>query len=386
MARRVSLRTRVVAAVSGASIVAGGLVLLATPSASAQSIRQIKAQIASTRAQLRKLNNQAETASERYDAARIALGAAQLRAAAASKRLASTQAQVARAQRAAASFAVAAYTGDANNSLTAVIAGSTRTLLARDDTLEAISTTQSAALVRIAAAKRAEEQAQVDATAALAQQRRATTAMAAQRTRVLAAAGKEQQILKGLQTKEAELIRAAKARAARIAARRAAAALAVKRAAAAAAARAVQKQTVTQPVPVPAPASPPHHSPQVSGSGGAATAVAWAYREIGKPYVWGAAGPNSFDCSGLAQYVWGKAGVYLQHYTGAQWHEGTHVDRSQLEPGDLVFFAYNTSDPSTIHHVGIYIGGGEMIDAPYTGVDVRKDPAFRSDYIGAVRP
>ena len=98
------------------------------------------------------------------------------------------------------------------------------------------------------------------------------------------------------------------------------------------------------------------------------------------------AGPDSFDCSGLAQYVWGKAGVYLAHYTGDQWNEGTHVSRDQLEPGDLVFFAYNTSEPSTIHHVGVYVGGGQMIDAPYTGVDVRKEPAFRSDYIGAVRP
>jgi cell wall-associated NlpC family hydrolase len=114
--------------------------------------------------------------------------------------------------------------------------------------------------------------------------------------------------------------------------------------------------------------------------------VAWAKAELGKPYVWGAAGPDSFDCSGLAMYVWAKAGVQLEHFTGDQWNEGTHVSRSQLEPGDLVFFAYNTSDPGTIHHVGIYVGGGQMIDAPYTGVDVRYDPAFRSDYIGAVRP
>ena len=115
-------------------------------------------------------------------------------------------------------------------------------------------------------------------------------------------------------------------------------------------------------------------------------AVAWAYKEIGKPYVWGGAGPNVFDCSGLTMYVWAKAGVYLGHYTGDQWNEGTHISRGNVQPGDLVFFAYNTSSPATIHHVGIYVGGGEMIDAPYTGVDVRKEYAFRSDYIGAVRP
>jgi cell wall-associated NlpC family hydrolase len=101
----------------------------------------------------------------------------------------------------------------------------------------------------------------------------------------------------------------------------------------------------------PTPPPPPH----ISGSGGAATAVAWAFREIGKPYVWAAAGPNSFDCSGLTQYVWAKAGVYLGHYTGAQWNEGTRVSRSQLAPGDLVFFVGSDGSYSVPGHVGIYI-------------------------------
>jgi peptidoglycan DL-endopeptidase CwlO len=380
MARRVSLRARVLAlAVAGSALTTG--VLAGTPSASAQNI---KAQIASAQAQLRQLNNQAEAASERYNAARIKLETAQQHAAGASKQLSTATKTVTRLEYRAASFAVAAYKGDTTNSLTSVVAGTTQQLLNRDSALQAIATTQSAALASVATAKRGQEQAQANASAALAEQRTATAAMAAQRNQVIAAANKEQQILKGLQAKEAALIKAAKARAARLAAQRAAAALAAQRAAAAAAAKAVAAQPVSQPAPAPQPA--PHPAPHVSASGGAATAVAWAYQEIGKPYVWGAAGPNSFDCSGLAQYVWSKAGVYLAHYTGSQWNEGTHVDRSQLQPGDLVFFAYNTSNPSTIHHVGIYIGGGEMIDAPYTGVDVRKDPAFRSDYIGAVRP
>jgi cell wall-associated NlpC family hydrolase len=80
------------------------------------------------------------------------------------------------------------------------------------------------------------------------------------------------------------------------------------------------------------------------------------------------------------------AGISLGHYTGLQWDEGMHVSRDQLEPGDLVFFATNLSDPSTIHHVGIYIGNGQMIDAPQTGEQIGIHNAFRSDYIGAVRP
>jgi cell wall-associated NlpC family hydrolase len=108
--------------------------------------------------------------------------------------------------------------------------------------------------------------------------------------------------------------------------------------------------------------------------------VQWAYNELGKPYQWGAAGPDSFDCSGLTQYVWGKAGVYLDHYTGSQWNQGQHVEASQLQPGDLVFFG------SDLHHVGIYVGNGNMIEAPHTGANVRVSPYNRPDYAGAVRP
>jgi cell wall-associated NlpC family hydrolase len=109
-------------------------------------------------------------------------------------------------------------------------------------------------------------------------------------------------------------------------------------------------------------------------------AVGWAQRLIGRPYVWGASGPSAFDCSGLTAYVWAKAGVYLSHSTYAQWDEGRHVSRSQLVPGDLVFFG------SDLHHVGLYIGGGQMIDAPHTGTTVQVQSIDRADYAGAVRP
>jgi cell wall-associated NlpC family hydrolase len=123
----------------------------------------------------------------------------------------------------------------------------------------------------------------------------------------------------------------------------------------------------------------------VSAATGAA-AVRQAESQIGKPYEWGAAGPNTYDCSGLVMWAYGNVGVHLDHWTGFQWNEGAHVSTSQLQPGDLLFFAYNTSDPSTIHHVGMYIGNGQMVEAPYTGANVRISSSGRSDYIGAVRP
>ena len=116
-------------------------------------------------------------------------------------------------------------------------------------------------------------------------------------------------------------------------------------------------------------------------------AANWALTQLGKPYQWGGAGPDTYDCSGLTMQAWAQAGVQLLHYTGYQWEEGPHVPLDQLQRGDLLFFATNTADPSTIHHVGIYIGNGMMVDAPYTGAFVRIDGMYSpGGLIGAVRP
>jgi peptidoglycan DL-endopeptidase CwlO len=112
-----------------------------------------------------------------------------------------------------------------------------------------------------------------------------------------------------------------------------------------------------------------------------AEAVRYAMTRIGKPYRYGASGPNAFDCSGLTMWSYGKAGVSLPHSSGAQYSEGPHISKSNLEPGDLVFFG------RPIHHVGMYVGGGNFIEAPYTGLSVRVvSLGRRSDYVGACRP
>jgi cell wall-associated NlpC family hydrolase len=106
--------------------------------------------------------------------------------------------------------------------------------------------------------------------------------------------------------------------------------------------------------------------------------LAYARAQLGKPYQWGASGPNAFDCSGLTMQAWARAGVYLDHYTGAQWDETSRVAISDLRPGDLVFFG--DSGP-TAHHMGLYVGGGQMIEAPHTGASVRYASIYRSDLL-----
>jgi peptidoglycan DL-endopeptidase CwlO len=115
-------------------------------------------------------------------------------------------------------------------------------------------------------------------------------------------------------------------------------------------------------------------------SGRAAEAVQTAYAQLGDPYVWGGTGPNAFDCSGLTMYSWGAAGVSLPHSSSAQYSAVRHVSLSDLQPGDLVFYY------SPISHVAIYIGGGQVIDAPYPGKSVHITGLHSMPVVGAGRP
>ncbi len=127
------------------------------------------------------------------------------------------------------------------------------------------------------------------------------------------------------------------------------------------------------------PAPAPSGNVPVNG-GGAATAIAYARSQLGKPYCYGGAGPACFDCSGLTMRAWGAAGVSMPHYSGAQYSMFPHVPLNAMQPGDLVFWGPGGSD-----HVGLYIGGGQMIAAPHTG-DVVKIQAVYGSPVGAARP
>jgi peptidoglycan DL-endopeptidase CwlO len=116
-----------------------------------------------------------------------------------------------------------------------------------------------------------------------------------------------------------------------------------------------------------------------TGDSAEVIALRYALTRRGDPYLWAAAGPDEFDCSGLVVWAYAQEGISLPHYTGSLWNEGMHVSQSDLQPGDLVFFFQDIS------HVGIYIGDGLMVDAPSTGQVVQVQPVFWNQYVGAVR-
>lgn len=117
----------------------------------------------------------------------------------------------------------------------------------------------------------------------------------------------------------------------------------------------------------------------VVGDSVGAKALRLAMTKVGDRYVWGAAGPSTFDCSGLVMWAYEQLGINLPHYTGDQWNAGTHVSRGQMRPGDLVFFYPD------LHHMGLYIGGGKMLHAPHTGDVVKVDDMHGRPFAGAVR-
>lgn len=118
----------------------------------------------------------------------------------------------------------------------------------------------------------------------------------------------------------------------------------------------------------------------------AAAAVGAALSRVGLPYLWGATGPEAFDCSGLTGWAYNRAGLRLPRTSRQQWSAGRAVSLAELAPGDLLFWATNPADPRSIHHVAMYVGAGAMVAAPHTGALVQVQPVYLDGYAGAVRP
>ncbi|PSK96233.1 NlpC/P60 family protein [Murinocardiopsis flavida] len=126
-----------------------------------------------------------------------------------------------------------------------------------------------------------------------------------------------------------------------------------------------------------------------AGSRAGAKAARWALKQVGKPYIWGGTGPTGFDCSGLTMKAWAAAGVDLPRVTTEQFRAGPRVSLNELRPGDLLF--YDTGGPGGAPaHMTMYVGGGEMVNAPSSGKKIRVDPVdhayYAPKFMGAVRP
>jgi peptidoglycan DL-endopeptidase CwlO len=138
------------------------------------------------------------------------------------------------------------------------------------------------------------------------------------------------------------------------------------------------------PTPAPTPTPTPTSEPAPSTRRSAQVAVDTALAQVGKPYQWGGSGPNSFDCSGLTSFAWRAAGVDITRTSRSQYAATTRISRGQLQPGDLIFYGRSVA---TISHVAMYIGGTNVVEAPYSGQNVRvRDGLSRSDIVGYGRP
>ena len=379
--------TRALVAPGLALALAAGLVSFTAAPASAD----ISAQIRDEQARLDALNTQAEAAAERYNAGRIALVKAQSAAAIADNRVVREQAALDALKTQVGAFAAQVYrSGGTDKIVLLVTTSSPQTYLDRSSALDRISVRQSSVMARLATARHRREQASVEAKSVADAAAQTLTSLDKDKAAVLHAANQAQGVLRDLRVKQAQLVRAAKdAAARRVAQARADALAAQARASAAAVAAFAQAPTpapsapvATTPTTPTTPTSTPVATTKRYAGGAAQIAVQVAMDQLGKPYVWGAAGPNSFDCSGLTMFAYAKAGISLSHYTGAQFNEGQHVPQSDLRPGDLVFFG------TSLGHMGMYIGNGNFIHAPHSGDVVKISPLsgyYQSEYAGAVR-
>jgi cell wall-associated NlpC family hydrolase len=365
-----------------ASSVLAAIVATATPAVAAGSGGSgTTAAVAAAQQKVDALSIQADRAVEAYDQAQIALTTLTAQATAARNAEAVQQAKVDAARIGVQAFAVARYKGNAASpALAAFLADDPQTLMRQGEMLQQIGNYESSALTNVVNADHEFEVAQTTAIQAAQAQQAASAQLATAKAAVDKALGQQQGVLGTLTTQAAQQQAAEQAA---VAAKNAAVArqLIASRASArkallaTQAAKAAQAQlraaTVAAPI-----AAAPALAPASSHAG---AALAFAFSQLGKPYRFGGAGPGSFDCSGLTMRAYAAAGISLAHSAAAQQREGVKVPLSALQPGDLVFWG------RPAYHVGIYVGGGKVLDAPHTGTDVQVQAIWGSPS-GAVRP
>ena len=354
--RRLATALGAVAALAGSLVVGPGL----APAGAAPSLAGARAQAAAAAARLNALDAQMARQDEQLDQAQSRLTSLNGQLAAARKALAAAQATVAAKRAALKAAAVAAYVqGGQTSGIVQLMQSSQSQADLRQSYLASVADAQQGAIDSFHAALVAYQARQSRLQAAQAAAQSAVSQIRSARDASAAAAASEQSVLSSMNGQVTALVT-------QIEAQQAAATAASFTGRSAGAASRSAGFSSGGPLPPP------------SGAG-ASVAVQWAQREIGKPYVYGAAGPDSFDCSGLTMYVWDQAGVSLPHSAAGQWDDTARVPISDLQPGDLVFY-YQPVD-----HVGIYVGGGQMIVADHTGTNVRYASIFRDGLDGGGR-
>jgi peptidoglycan DL-endopeptidase CwlO len=302
--------------------------------------------------QVDKLNRQADAATETYNDARVHFAESNRRLTVVKHRLEAKQAEVDAMQSSVGQLASAAYkSGGLDPTVQILLADDPEAFLQSAVALNQLGRQQSAVLARVVAARQGLASARNDVT----QQRSRASALAdqikSQKHAIEAKLAEAKQLLGTLKAdqlaKYDAALHAVAARGHSVASRSRAGNI------------------------------PSYDGP---ASGRASDAIKTAYAQLGDPYVYGAAGPNAFDCSGLTMFAWNSAGVSLPHSSAAQYSSLRHVAISDLQPGDLVFYY------SPISHVAIYIGGGRIIHAPHPGLSVEIAPLHEMPISGAARP
>jgi peptidoglycan DL-endopeptidase CwlO len=345
----------------------GVVALIAATSASAEPVAEKEAQARDVLAEITQIDRSLGAAVEAYNHANVRLQKIESDLRENQKQLVLTRANLTKAQESLAERLVQAYTSSQDNSTIALLLGAT----SFDDLMqrvEAINSTsrQDASIVRqVTSFKATIKRQRVQLRDARAEQQRIVAQKAAQKRRIESQLAARRQLLSSIRAEIARI------RAAEQAQQRRLAASAQARLDGAGTAS-VNGVGVAASTPEGSTVAPP-------GRYGGVVGIAMQY--LGVPYRWGGASPSGFDCSGFVMYVFSKVGVSLPHSTYALWNVGYAVSRGQLQAGDLVFF-------NGLGHMGIYIGGNQMIHAPHTG-DVVKISSltgwYASTYVGARR-
>lgn len=376
------------------------------------SVAEIEVRLAQVSAQAQSATQAAQVAGEDLNAANIALDQAKATSAQAQADAVQAQADFEEGKKQIASIAQTAYR-DGNASLDALApyldSDGLRTVETKKSSIDSFSNSAETKMQNVAALEQVANVMRGAAEQALTAQQSATDEVQARTDAANAAASSAQAqqrtveaqrsaYVEELAKKQNTTVDLIQQREAALEAERQAAAEAAARAAAEAAAQAAAEEAARQAAAAqaaPAPSvgggddddsdsgyTPPSRTPEIEdssdddgggsswGSGGAATAIAAAKSYLGVPYVWGGESYGGVDCSGLTMLAWARAGVSLPHLSRAQYGYGTHVSINSMEPGDLIFWSSNGAQ-SGIYHVAMYLGGGQMIEAPTFGVPVR---------------